>query len=110
MLIQPFSRLSIITSFHLNRDFIIQNLCENKAKPELECAGKCYLKKKIQAAEKEVSNEKNTKKISLESNIFLVEMPKISFNQLISYQDFPTTTNIGKPLACLVEILQPPQI
>jgi len=33
--------------YFLNKDFIIENFCINKNKPELECDGKCYLNKQI---------------------------------------------------------------
>ena len=33
--------------YFLNKDFIIENFCINKNKPELECDGKCYLTKQI---------------------------------------------------------------
>jgi hypothetical protein len=35
-------------NYWMNRDFIASVLCENKEKPELECNGKCHLKKQIQ--------------------------------------------------------------
>jgi len=35
-------------NYWMNRDFIASVLCENKDKPELECNGKCHLKKQIQ--------------------------------------------------------------
>jgi hypothetical protein len=33
--------------YALNYDFIQEELCENKANPEENCHGKCYLKKEI---------------------------------------------------------------
>ncbi|WP_255566948.1 hypothetical protein [Flavobacterium litorale] len=37
-----------------NYDYIAQELCENKAKPELQCNGKCHLMKELaKAAEDE---------------------------------------------------------
>lgn len=45
----------LIFHFKLNQKSIIANHCENKAKPKLECNGKCYLKKQL--SELETSNE-----------------------------------------------------
>lgn len=36
-------------NYWMNRDYIASVLCENKDKPELQCNGKCHLKKEIQA-------------------------------------------------------------
>ena len=54
----------------------IENLCENKDKPELECNGKCQLKK---VAEHETENPKEPLKyISLkEITFFVVEKSKL---------------------------------
>lgn len=35
-------------NYWMNRDFIAAELCENKANPDLDCQGKCHLKKQIQ--------------------------------------------------------------
>jgi hypothetical protein len=47
-------------------------LCENKAKPVMQCKGKCYLKKKIkQAEEKEQKSSSSILKDSLD--VFVTE-------------------------------------
>ena len=44
--------------YAINKDFIAENLCENKAKPELKCEGKCHLQKEIEkVVEKENSSD-----------------------------------------------------
>ena len=37
----------VYLDFEMRRDFIIQNLCENRFKPQLNCNGQCYLAKKL---------------------------------------------------------------
>ncbi len=32
-----------------NKEYIANNLCQNKAKPELKCEGKCHLSKQLKA-------------------------------------------------------------
>ncbi len=39
----------IYLDYELRREFIIQNYCVNKNRPELECNGKCYLSRRIAA-------------------------------------------------------------
>jgi hypothetical protein len=52
MLGQTFSKGLLSLSFQLNRDFIVSNLCENRARPEMKCEGKCYLCKQLKSEEK----------------------------------------------------------
>lgn len=45
-------KIGLISYYSLNIEYIIKELCENKDKPELNCKGKCYLKKKMGEADK----------------------------------------------------------
>ncbi|MGX7668260.1 hypothetical protein [Flavobacterium pedocola] len=50
-----------VLEYVLNYDYIVKELCENKAKPEMKCNGKCHLMKELaKASEKEtpVSSDK----------------------------------------------------
>ncbi|PKP15212.1 MAG: hypothetical protein CVU07_10940, partial [Bacteroidetes bacterium HGW-Bacteroidetes-23] len=40
-------------NYVVNYDYISKELCENKAKPELECNGKCHLKAELANASEE---------------------------------------------------------
>ena len=44
---------AIFVNYKLRKGFIIQNYCEKKDRPELECDGQCYLAKQIKAAQQE---------------------------------------------------------
>ncbi len=37
----------VYLDFELRKDYIVQQLCENRFKPELHCDGKCYLAKQL---------------------------------------------------------------
>ena len=39
--------------YEINKKFIAEILCENKAKPEMKCNGKCHLKKQLKVANDE---------------------------------------------------------
>lgn len=43
----------IYLNYELRKDYIIQNFCENKERPELNCDGKCYLAKQLKASQQE---------------------------------------------------------
>lgn len=50
-----------VLEYLANYDYIAKELCENKEKPELECNGKCHLKKELAKAsesEKPISQDK----------------------------------------------------
>lgn len=55
-------------SFQMNKDYIAAKICENRAKPKLNCIGKCYLKK-LQKAAKEQKEANDT---TLKDVCFLV--------------------------------------
>lgn len=45
--------------FYANRAAIANKYCENKARPQLHCDGKCFLAKKLQAIEAKKSASEN---------------------------------------------------
>ena len=47
---QPLVKGGWLVYYHFNKSYIIAKYCENKAKVELQCDGKCYLKKKLLSA------------------------------------------------------------
>ena len=60
MLLKP---ILPVADYLINYDYISKVLCENKAKPELQCNGKCHLMKELAKAaeqEKPVSPDKKS--------------------------------------------------
>ena len=53
----------LFIGYKANKAYIAQNLCENVAKPQLKCDGKCYLRKKITQTENS-KEQKQTKSFS----------------------------------------------
>lgn len=43
----------LFVKYEFSKDYIIENYCVNKDKPELHCDGKCYLAKQLKAAEEQ---------------------------------------------------------
>ncbi|WP_315054876.1 hypothetical protein [Chryseobacterium indoltheticum] len=61
-----------LINYAVNYDYIVENLCENKAKPELMCNGKCYVSKELTKTNQEQTTQ-NGHKISVPSiDAFLV--------------------------------------
>lgn len=63
MLTQTFSKWVVVAEYQLNKKFIAQNLCINKARPKLHCNGKCQMMKKLAEEEKENSSSTTTKQV-----------------------------------------------
>jgi hypothetical protein len=48
---QSMSKAWVCIAFQMNKEYIAAKLCENKVKPQMGCAGKCYLKKQLAKAQ-----------------------------------------------------------
>ena len=57
-----------VVDYVVNYEYISTVLCENKAKPKMECNGKCHLKKVI----KEQDNQNSSKKIVTDSEVIFL--------------------------------------
>ena len=47
LLVHIFSHGLIMLHYKLNQKFITERFCENKAKPKMQCNGKCHIKKTL---------------------------------------------------------------
>lgn len=109
LLLVSFQQALIIVHFKLNQKAIEKEFCVNKAKPELQCHGKCHLKKELQETEKNTDLELRSisKKIdiALIANIeFAVSVPKAIHSKKVNlYKES------GQLEPCL-EIFVPPPI
>lgn len=65
LLVQTFSNWMWVLEYNLNKTFIAQNLCLNKAKPQLKCSGKCQLMKQLAATQEEEKSSSTTTKIQI---------------------------------------------
>ena len=54
----------LFLDYELRKDYIIQNFCINKDKPKLHCDGKCYLAKRIAAADKQEESQNTSTSLS----------------------------------------------
>lgn len=53
-----------VLEYVLNYDYIVKELCENKAKPEMKCNGKCHLMKELAKASENDTPVSSDKKVS----------------------------------------------
>lgn len=71
-----------LMEYSLNRNFIAENLCENKAKTEMHCAGKCFLNKKLarDGDTQDTQNQKGGSKITVVDYCESFDLPSFSLN------------------------------
>lgn len=90
MLLKP---LLPVVDYMINYDYFVNVLCENKAKPELKCNGKCQLMKnlaKVAEEEKPISTDKKFKSLETEV-LFFQELQPIILPQVY----FPNKNNLS---------------
>ncbi|WP_313599269.1 hypothetical protein [Epilithonimonas vandammei] len=61
-----------LLDYTINYTYIRENICENRARPELNCNGKCYLAKQISGSSQN-SDKQSVLKLSIISETFTAE-------------------------------------
>lgn len=59
-------------AYLLNKDYIGNVYCENKAKPQIHCNGKCYLAKQQQKEQKQEQQSGENKREKFEVQLFFL--------------------------------------
>ena len=54
-----------IIVYYIDYDYIVAELCENKAKPVLQCNGKCHLAKELKKANDGIDTEKTVPPLNM---------------------------------------------
>lgn len=47
LLVQSTAQFAVLALFRVRKAYIIQNMCENRDRPQLKCCGKCILNKQL---------------------------------------------------------------
>jgi hypothetical protein len=111
LLAQTFSKWVVVVEYRLNKNFIAQNLCINKAKPKLHCNGKCQMMKRLAVEEEQNTSGNNTAKIRIQDFVFTDEMPRPVLPSLVyiqlSYNEELAIVKYSSPVA---SVFHPPSI
>lgn len=75
MLVQTFQMGIIEADFFINQEQIAEELCENKALPELNCLGNCQLKKELEKND-ESSQRKHFNELSPFIAVITLQTPQ----------------------------------
>jgi len=110
MAIRP---LMPLVDYAVNYNFITNNLCENKSKPQLLCNGKCYLKKELSKTTGGESKNNSRINISALADTFIINETFVfssnDFNHIENLKinsEFSTTYNFS----LLSKIFHPPLV
>lgn len=88
MLLKP---VMPVLDYFVNYDYIAKELCENKAKPEMHCNGKCHLMKELAKAAEEQKQESDRKSAQQNAEVLFCEvLADFSFSP---FAVIPTTQN-----------------
>jgi hypothetical protein len=102
-----FSKIYVFAGFELNKNYIAAQLCENKNKPQLQCFGKCFLKKKLEQAEKKQAQQERQNQKNLFQEIATVNNHAFCFKtSLVSEINTPVQLNYN--LVSVFPIFHPP--
>jgi hypothetical protein len=113
VLFSPLQKMWLVVSFKLNQDYIAKYLCENKAKPKLQCKGQCQLKKQLKKVEKEEEQQLPTsQKGKVEITLFYAFALTFDFHffDQVTAIFYPELNDHSKPLVVVSDIFQPPQV
>jgi hypothetical protein len=86
MLVKP---VFPVIDYVVNYDYIAKVLCENKAKPELKCNGKCQLMKELAKAAEEQKPISPTKKTQTQETeiLFFQEITALVSEQTYAFSE-----------------------
>jgi hypothetical protein len=104
ILVQTCDKLLIIADFYANQDYISRFLCENRARPEMHCCGKCVLRKKL--AQQQKGNADNQERRAetgvqvVSSRTFFPELQFFPSYSFLDYGAYRPGTLMDRPSRC----------
>ena len=107
---QTFSKAVIAINFYANQTEITQTLCENKDKPQLNCCGKCQLKKRISKQDKADDKERERKSENKnEVTSLACCFPEYNFSPSLNQLDYFDIT-ASNPIDRAANLFRPPSV
>ncbi|WP_052503504.1 hypothetical protein [Lacinutrix sp. Hel_I_90] len=80
---RPLFFAGYVAYFELNIDYIIENYCVNKEKPQLQCNGKCHLAKQLASVPSSIDLENELALNNLVESFFPVFYLNYNYKKLI---------------------------
>ncbi len=110
---QCFVKLGIMIWYQCNKDYISKNLCENRAKPEKKCCGKCYLRKQLRKVEKDGKESSTIPEKWNMGEVVVFTMPpviSVPFVATVYEERIPLCNEIYSPIGVPARIFHPPSV
>ncbi|MFB9865524.1 hypothetical protein [Rufibacter immobilis] len=111
MLTQAFSKAWIVLDYEANKDFITKFLCINRQKSQLQCNGKCYLKKKLKKADQTENSPASKEQKQKQQDLTLYYQPfAASISLSLPLEARPLASPLeGTPAGAQIAVFQPPK-
>jgi len=98
----PFRIALPYLTYNINYQYISTQLCENKAKPAMQCNGKCHLKKELKKALEQESEKKEISQKTLETESLPVALDldfslQYLFSKKLQFPQFKESFNSASP-------------
>ena len=110
LFLQPFTKMYIIVSFYIQRDYIAKNLCELKEVEDNCCRGKCQLEKNLTLAERPVEYPVLPKStIEILCYFYMADFLLVAPTKIKNIRSQKSYQKLFIPTVYLTGIFQPPQ-
>jgi len=110
-LLSSLNRLWVMANYSVNYTYIIENLCENKDRPEMLCNGFCYIDGQLKSIDLDDYQSSKTFKIK-PLVLFIADFfgSSITFRQhfVLVSQNFLTSFYLLKAYAACMPLIDPP--
>ncbi len=77
-------KLGIVAWYEVNKNYVATVLCENRDKPELNCCGKCFVKKQLNKVDRNTGDKQAPGKIAKAETVEYV-MPQTGVQRLLFF-------------------------
>ena len=110
MLLQIFSKVVVVIEYQANKEYIMEFLCINRDKPQLECEGKCQLTKKlkVQHDTDKQANERGQKQ-EVQVNLYCQSLFSLFLTTRPTIVSYPSAYWSGHTVVTYHSIFHPPQ-
>ena len=102
----------LVGIYQVNKDYIIENYCINKEKPEMKCNGKCHMKKMLSKTKESEQESFPAGTINFKSVSYI--LPQI--NKEVLFKNKPSISSNTKYRELLrnthyfIDIFHPPKV
>ena len=110
MLLQTFGKVLVLVDYQANKEYILNVLCINRNKPQLQCEGKCQLTKKLKSqhdTDKQANERGQKQEVPL--NLYCQSLFSFPFTNFASIATQPTAYTFSYTSVAYQSIFHPPR-